>query len=121
MASQDSFFNTSVGEQRGIPPLRLEHGHCAKIRPPASSHVTLLQDSDAIQEEVEVLQERTQHFLDSSSSETNYHTRLVLNDCSTIVKLIFLCFVTIPRSTITLCNTSPDRRQPSLAVPLQLH
>lgn len=77
MAGQDSFFNTSVGAQRGVPPLRLEHGQCAMTRPPTSSSMALQQDSDIIKEELEVLQERNQHHPDSSSSETNYHTRLV--------------------------------------------
>lgn len=80
MASEDSFFITSVGAQRGVPPLRLEHGHYAKVQPPVSSCMTLQEDSEIIQEKVEVLQERTQCRLNSSSSETNYHTRLVLND-----------------------------------------
>ncbi|XP_063858635.1 dynein axonemal heavy chain 3-like isoform X1 [Scylla paramamosain] len=90
MACQDSFFNTSVGAQRGVPPLRLEHGHCAKIQSP-TSRMTLQQDSDMVQEEVEVLQERTHCLLDSSSSETNYHTRSTtsISSCVSPVALKF--------------------------------
>ena len=77
MAGQDSFFNTSVGAQRGVPPLRLEHGQCAMTQPSTSSSMMLQQGSDVVKEELEVLQERNHH-PDTSSSETNYHTRLVI-------------------------------------------
>ena len=87
MAGQESFFNTPVGVQRGVPPLRLEHGPCANTEAP--SPVALQQNSSTIKEEMEILQEITQHHPDSSSSETNYHTRLVftsiINKCSTVL------------------------------------
>ncbi|KAK8388756.1 hypothetical protein O3P69_020635 [Scylla paramamosain] len=53
--------------------------------------MTLQQDSDMVQEEVEVLQERTHCLLDSSSSETNYHTRSTtsISSCVSPVALKF--------------------------------
>lgn len=77
MAGQDSFFNTSVGAQRGVPPLRLEHGQCAMTQPPTSPSMVHQHSSDVVKEELKVLQERSQHHPDTSSSETNYHTRLI--------------------------------------------
>ncbi|KAK4323557.1 hypothetical protein Pmani_005754 [Petrolisthes manimaculis] len=90
-----SFFQTSVGEKRGIPPMRLKRSQSARPQqpgiptthtprlPPAHNNTpyslvtpaktTLKQNKIKGMGEFEVMAER--HTTDTTSSETNYYTR----------------------------------------------
>lgn len=100
MATGESFFGTSVGEKRGIPPLRLQPSQPARPRrpvdagsscrtrlpsalpkPSAASQVTSLAPtldlSGTVMEELEVMEDRQRptRGTHTGSSETVYHAR----------------------------------------------
>lgn len=79
MAGQESFFSTSVGARRGVPPLKLEQCHSAKTHQPLPSSVTFQHSVVTVRRELDIMEKKVPHPPDSYFSETNCHARSVFS------------------------------------------
>lgn len=76
MADQESFFSTTVGARRGVPPLRLQRCLSAKTRKPMPSPGGIMHVLP-VKKELDIMQEEIVYSSNRFSENSN-HARLVL-------------------------------------------